>query len=472
MLPAVTLSSVTSLAPALAGTSMFWALATGNAWVQPIQVGLDVLAEADPAVHAALQGETVREEDGLEMIASENFPSGAVLAALGSTAQNKYAEGYPGKRYYGGCEEVDKAEDLARDRAKELFGAEHANVQPHSGSTANMGVYMSFLKPGDRIIGMALSAGGHLTHGYPVSFSGKLYDSKQYGVTPETGLIDMNQVEDLAREHQPAMIVVGASAYPRDYDYEAFRQIADQVGAFLFVDMAHPAGLIAAGLLSSPLPHAHVVSTTTHKTLRGPRGGMILLGQNFENPWGITVGKKKPRTRMMSEIIDATIMPGIQGGPLMHAIAAKAVAFGEALQESFKIYAGEVIANAQTLAETMMAAGYHVVTDGTDNHLILVDLRTRLPEMTGKDAERLLGEIGITVNANTVPGETRSPFKTSGLRIGTPALTTRGMGQEEIRRIAGWIDEVLMYPADEERKRRLLAEVTELAGNFPLYRSA
>jgi glycine hydroxymethyltransferase len=424
------------------------------------------LEKQDPNVHAAVHGETERQEFTLEMIASENFVSRAVLEAAGSVMTNKYAEGYPGKRYYGGCEFVDRAENLARDRLKKLFGAEYANVQPHSGSQANMGVYFSFLKPGDKVMGMNLSHGGHLTHGSPVNFSGQLYNFVAYGVDPKTGRIDYDQCADLAKKERPKMITVGASAYSRNIDYKKFREIADSCGAFLFADIAHPAGLIAKKLLDDPVPHCHVVTSTTHKTLRGPRGGLILIGKDYENPFG-QVAPKSGRKKMMGELIDSMIIPGIQGGPLMHIIAAKAVAFGEALEPSFEQYARQIIKNAQTLAETLVKFDYHIISGGTDNHLMLIDLRNK--KLTGRDAERALEEAGITVNKNAVPFDDQSPLITSGIRIGTPALTTRGMKEAEMKTIGRWIHEVLSDIKNEKKKHEVREHVRELTKKFPLY---
>jgi len=382
------------------------------------------LKEQDPEIYNAIAGEVERQNYTLELIASENFVSRAVLEAMGSVMTNKYAEGYPGKRYYGGCEFVDIAENIARERAKKLFNCEYANVQPHSGSQANMAAYFTFLQPGDTIMGLNLAHGGHLTHGSPVNFSGKLYRAVFYGVSKDTGMIDMNEVEDIAKREKPKMIVVGASAYPRDYDYQAFREIADKVGAYLMADIAHPAGLIASGLLKNPLPYCDIVTSTTHKTLRGPRGGLILMHKDRENPFGIKT-PKGDRLRMMSEIIDGTVMPGIQGGPLMHVIAAKAVAFGEALKPEFKEYSKQVIKNAKALANKLIQLGYNLVSGGTDNHLVLIDLRNK--GVTGKDAEKALELAGITVNKNMVPFDDKSPLVTSGIRLGTPALTTPSM---------------------------------------------
>ncbi len=412
---------------------------------------MDHLRAADPAVYDAIVSEARRQANGLELIASENFVSHAVLEAMGSVMTNKYAEGLPGKRYYGGCEYVDVVEELARQRARELFGAEHANVQPHSGAQANMAAYFTFLEPGDKILGMNLSHGGHLTHGSPVNFSGRLFQVVAYGVREDDGRIDYDALRDQARAERPRMIIAGASAYPRIIDFEAFADVAREVEAVLVVDMAHIAGLVATGHHPSPVPHADVVTTTTHKTLRGPRGGLILSKE--EHARGI----------------DKSVFPFMQGGPLMHVIAAKAVALGEALRPEFSDYSAQVVANARALGAGLAARGFHLVSGGTDNHLLLVDLRPSHGELTGKDAEAALEAAGITVNKNTVPGETRSPFVTSGLRIGTPALTTRGMKEPEMERIAGWIAEILEAPADEERIRRVRGEVAELCKAFPLY---
>ena len=408
------------------------------------------LRDADPEIARLIERETARQNDGLELIASENFVSPAVLEALGSPLTNKYAEGLPGKRYYGGCEYIDQIEQIAIDRAKQLFGAEHANVQPHSGAQANMTVFMALLKPGDTFLGMDLSNGGHLTHGSPVNFSGILYRAVSYGVTPD-GLIDYENVRRKAHEHRPKMIIAGYSAYSRVVDFAKFADIAQEVDALFMVDMAHFAGLVAAGVYPSPVPHADVVTTTTHKTLRGPRGGMVLCKAEHAKP------------------IDKAVFPGTQGGPLEHVIAAKAVAFREALDPSFKTYCAQVIANARALAAAMMSAKYQIVSGGTDNHLMLVDLRSKGADLTGKVAESALDLAGITVNKNTVPNETRSPFVTSGLRLGTPAVTTRGMKEREMQRIAGLIDRVLNAPEDAAILDGVKREVRELAGEFPLY---
>jgi glycine hydroxymethyltransferase len=425
------------------------------------------LAKQDAALLAAIQAEFERERHTLELIASENFVSPAVLEAAGSAMTNKYAEGYPGKRYYGGCAAVDQAENLARDRVKQLFRAEYANVQPHSGSQANMAVYFSLLNPGDTVMGMDLAHGGHLTHGSPVNFSGKLFRIISYGVKPDTGRIDFERMAELAKEHRPKMIIAGGSAYPRFLDFARFREIADSVGAFLVADIAHPAGLIAAGLHPDPLPFCHIVTSTTHKTLRGPRGGLILMGKDWENPFGI-VAPKSGRLKMMSEIVDSNVMPGIQGGPLMHIIAAKAVAFGEALRPEFKIYAAQIIANAQTLAEELLSRGYNLISGGTDNHLMLIDLSNK--NITGKQAENILEESGITTNKNMVPFDQKSPFITSGIRIGTAAMTTRGMRESEMKIIASLINRVLSHPEAEDIRREVRSAVGELCDQFPLYR--
>ena len=413
---------------------------------------MSALRLSDPDIARAIDDETRRQGEGLELIASENFVSPAVMEAMGSPLTNKYAEGYPGKRYYGGCEFVDVAEQLAIDRAKMLFHAEHANVQPHSGAQANMAVFFAFVKPGDTVLGMGLSNGGHLTHGSPVNFSGFLYHAVAYGVREDTGLLDMDQVRDLARQHRPKMIIAGFSAYSRTLDFEAFADIARETDAKLMVDMAHVAGLVAAGISPSPVPYADAVTTTTHKTLRGPRGGLILCKQEY----AATINKQ--------------VFPGMQGGPLMHVIAAKAVSLLEALQPSFVTYARQIVANARELAAALMHRGYAIVSGGTDNHLMLVDLRAR--GLTGKAAEAALGAAEITVNKNTVPGETQSPFVTSGIRIGTPAVTTRGMKESDMRRIAELIDRVLTHPADDAVIREVRRDVHELTSGFPLYTPA
>jgi len=424
------------------------------------------LAEQDSALFNLLDKERQRQNNNLELIASENFASKAVIEAMGSTLTNKYAEGLPGKRYYGGCGIVDKVENLARDRAKELFGAEWVNVQPHSGAQANAAVYLAFMEPGDTLLGLDLSHGGHLTHGSPVNFSGILYNSEFYGVEKKTGRIDLNQVRKKAKEVQPKLISIGASAYPRDFNYKAFREIADEVGAYLWMDMAHTAGLIAAGLLNNPMPHCHVVTTTTHKTLRGPRGGMILLGEDGENTLGVKA-RKSGRTKKWSEVLDSAVFPGTQGGPLMHVIASKAVSLQEALREDFKTYQNQVQCNAEALAEAFKEMDYDLVSGGTDNHLILIDLRNK--GLTGKIAEESLDRANITLNKNMVPFDTESPFVTSGIRIGTPAMTTRGLREDDFRLIAEMIDRVLSDPENETTIKKVRNEVSNLCEQFPLY---
>ncbi|PAP75547.1 serine hydroxymethyltransferase [Rubrivirga marina] len=427
---------------------------------------MTALQDTDPAVFDIVRREVERQNDGLELIASENFVSPAVLQAMGSPLTNKYAEGLPGKRYYGGCEVVDEVETLAIERAKELFDADWVNVQPHSGATANSAVYLAFMEPGDRLLGLDLAHGGHLTHGSPVNFSGKLYEPHFYGVDTEgemAGRIDLDKVLEKAREVRPRMLSVGASAYSRDFDYATMREIADEVGAVLWVDMAHTAGLIAAELLNDPLPYAHVVTTTTHKTLRGPRGGMILVGPNGPSPTGETLRNGNPKTT--GQVLDSAMFPGTIGGPLMHVIAAKAVAFGEALRPEFATYQQRTIENATAMAEAFVEKGYAVVSGGTDNHLALVDLRSK--ECTGKEAEAWLGEAAITVNKNMVPGDPESPFVTSGIRVGSPAMTTRGFGPDEFRRVVALTDRVIeSRGADAEAVR---VEVRALCDAFPLY---
>lgn len=421
---------------------------------------------SDPEVFNTLQGEFERQRDKIELIASENFTSLAVMEAQGSIMTNKYAEGYPGARYYGGCEWVDVVENIARDRVKELFGAEYANVQPHSGSGANMGVYFTYLKPGDTVLGMDLSHGGHLTHGSPVNFSGIFYNFVGYGLNKETGRIDYNVVEDLAKEHRPKMITVGASAYSREIDFKAMREIADKVGAFLMADIAHPAGLIAKGRLMSPVPYCDVVTSTTHKTLRGPRGGIILLGKNVENPFG-KVAPKSGRVKLMGELLDSMVMPGIQGGPLMHVIAAKAVAFGECLTDAFDEYTKQVIRNAQALADELMKLDYQIVSGGTDNHVMLIDLRNK--EITGKKAEIALDAAGITCNKNAVPYDTQPPLVTSGIRLGSAAMTSRGMKEDDMRHIALLIDRVITNHGNEEVYTAVKEDVKHFCRQFELY---
>ena len=432
---------------------------------------MDALRYADPEIYAAIQSELERQTDTVELIASENFTSRAVMEACGSVMTNKYAEGYPGKRYYGGCEFVDIAETLARERVKKLFGAVYANVQPHSGSNANMAVFFATLKPGDAILGFDLSHGGHLTHGSPVNFSGKLYRAHFYGVEKETGRIDMNRVADIAKHVKPKLLICGASAYSRDWDFKAFRQIADQVGAFLLADIAHPAGLIATGLLNNPIPHCHFVTSTTHKTLRGPRGGIILMGEDFENPMGIKVKTKNgERLKLMSEVLDTEVMPGVQGGPLMHIIAGKAVGFGENLKPEYKDYTLQVKKNAAAMAQKFLSLGYNIISGGTDNHLMLIDLRNK--NISGKEAEHLLHEAGFTTNKNMVPFDDKSAFVTSGIRLGTAAITTRGLKEAEAELIAEWIDRIITH-AHSPNIASLCAStkqaVKDMMSKFPLY---
>jgi glycine hydroxymethyltransferase len=426
---------------------------------------LDFLKNDSEIFDVALN-EIKRQQNNLELIASENFVSLPVLAAAGSVLTNKYAEGYPGRRYYGGCEYVDMAEDIARERLKKIFGAEYVNVQPHSGSQANMGVYMALLKPGDTILGLSLDHGGHLTHGSPVNFSGQIYNAVGYPLNENTKQLDYDIIESLAVKEKPKLIIAGASAYSREWDYAKFREIADKVNAFLVCDMSHPAGLIAKGLLNNPLEYCDVVTTTTHKTLRGPRGGVILVGKDRENPMGVKTFKGD-RLKLMSEVFDSMVMPGIQGGPLMHVIMSKAVAFGEVLQDSFKSYAEQVIKNAQTIASSLIDMEYEVVSDGTDNHLMLVDLTNR--DISGKKAERALETAGITVNKNMVPFDKRSPFVTSGIRIGTPAMTTRGMKEDDMKQIASWIDKTIKNFDNEDVLSGIRKEVEVLCSKYPLY---
>ncbi|MEE9392522.1 MAG: serine hydroxymethyltransferase [Planctomycetota bacterium] len=429
----------------------------------------NVLPESDPEIAALIGREKDRQNDGAELIASENFVSPAVMQAAGSVLTNKYAEGLPGKRYYGGCHVVDEVEDLARERAKKLFSCDWVNVQPHSGASANSAVYLTCLKPGEKLLGLDLAHGGHLTHGSPANFSGILYEAHFYGVEKDgagAGRIDMDKVRERALKVRPKMISIGASAYSRDFDYRAFREIADEVDAILWMDMAHTAGLIAGKHLSDPLPHAHIVTTTTHKTLRGTRGGMILIGSDYENTLG-KVARKSGRVKMMSELLDSAVFPGMQGGPLVHGIGGKAVAFGEALQPSFVDYGARVIENAQAMAEALTERGYQLVSGGTDNHLMLVDLSNK--DISGKKAERVLGAAEITVNKNMVPFDQRSPMVTSGIRLGTAAMTTRGLGPDEFRRLVAMIDEVISNADDEAVFSRVAGEVRELCHAFPLY---
>lgn len=419
----------------------------------------------DKLIFDLIEDERDRQKYGIELIASENYVSDQVLEAMGSILTNKYAEGYPGARYYGGCEVVDEVETIAIDRAKALFGAEYANVQPHSGSQANTAVYAAFLQPGDKILGFDLSHGGHLTHGSPVNFSGKLYKTAFYGVERETGRLDYDKIEEIARREKPKMIVAGASAYSRDMDFKRFREIADSVGAFLFADISHPAGLIAKGLLSDPVPYCHVVSTTTHKTLRGPRGGMILIGRDFENPFGLKT--PKGQVRMMSSLINSAVFPGNQGGPLEHVIAAKAVSFGEALHDDFFRYALDVQKNAAAMARAFVDRGYDIVSGGTDNHMMLIDLRNK--GITGKEAENALIQADITVNKNMVPFDDKSPYITSGIRVGSAAVTTRGLKEKDMETVVGFIDEVLMSIGHPRKIKNIGAKVSEFMGDYPLF---
>ncbi|MCX6235895.1 MAG: serine hydroxymethyltransferase [Bacteroidetes bacterium] len=421
----------------------------------------------DTLVFDIIHQEVNRQTMGLELIASENFVSEQVLEAMGSVMTNKYAEGYPTKRYYGGCINVDKTEQLAIDRAKELFGAEWANVQPHSGAQANMAVMLACLKPGDTFMGLDLSHGGHLSHGSPVNSSGILYKPVAYEVEESTGVINYDRMEEIALIEKPRLIIAGASAYSRDWDYKRMREIADKVDAILMADIAHPAGLIAKGLLNDPLPWCHVITTTTHKTLRGPRGGMILIGKDFDNPWGITT--KKGEVRTMASLLDSAVFPGIQGGPLEHVIAAKAVAFGEALTEEYKDYIIQVKKNASVMAQAFIQKGYHIISGGTDNHLMLIDLRTKFPNLSGRDAENALVRADVTVNKNMVPFDSRTPFQTSGLRIGTPAVTTRGLKEKHMPVIVDFIDEILCDIQNEDKNTSVRKRVNEMMAEFPLY---
>ncbi len=423
--------------------------------------------QRDTVIFDLISEELHRQENGIELIASENFVSKQVMEAMGSVLTNKYAEGLPGKRYYGGCEVVDKVEQLAIDRLKQLFGAEWANVQPHSGAQANAAVMLGCLNPGDKILGFDLSHGGHLTHGSPVNFSGKLYSPSFYGVEEATGLIDFNKIEDIAIREQPKLIICGASSYSREWDFKKLREIADKVGALLLADISHPAGFIATGLLNSPMPHCHIVTSTTHKTLRGPRGGVIMMGKDFENPWGLKTPKGEPK--MMSAVLDGAVFPGTQGGPLEHVIASKAVAFGEALTPEFTVYTKQVKANAVALAKAMVDLGYKIISGGTDNHMMLIDLRGKSDELTGKLAEDTLVKCDITINKNTVPFETRSPFVTSGMRLGTPAITSRGMKESDMILISELIDEALMNHNDPAVLEAVKVKVNSLMKGFPLY---
>ena len=421
----------------------------------------------DNIIFDIIEKENQRQRKGIELIASENFVSEQVMQAMGSCLTNKYAEGYPGKRYYGGCEVVDQSEQVAIDRLKKLFNAEWANVQPHSGAQANMAVFMAVLNPGDKFLGLNLSHGGHLSHGSPVNFSGLMFHPLEYSVKEDTGYVDYDMMEEVALRERPKLIIGRASAYSREWDYARMRKIADEIGAIFMVDMAHPAGLIAAGLLENPVKYAHIVTSTTHKTLRGPRGGIILMGKDFENPWGLKTPKGV--TKMMSQILNSAVFPGIQGGPLEHVIAAKAVAFGEALDPSYKEYQKQVQKNAKAMAEAFTKRGYKIVSEGTDNHLMLVDLRTKFPELTGKLAEKCLVAADITTNKNMVPFDSRSPFQTSGLRFGTPAITTRGLKEDKMEEIVALIDRVLSDPENEANIAAVRKEVNAMMANYPLF---
>lgn len=420
----------------------------------------------DPIINNLINKELQRQREGVELIASENFTSYQVMTAVGSCLTNKYAEGYPGKRYYGGCEVVDKIESIAIDRLCELFGADYANVQPHSGAQANAAIFLAVLQPGDTILGFNLSHGGHLSHGSPVNFSGKVYRPAFYGVEEDSGLIDMDKVAAQAREHKPKLIICGASAYSRDWDYARFRAIADEVGALLLADIAHPAGMIAKGLLNDPMSHCHIVSSTTHKTLRGPRGGIIMMGKDFVNPWGRTTKKGTPIK--MSSILNSGVFPGMQGGPLEHVIAAKAVAFGEALSDDFRVYGEQVMKNAQVMAQTFVDKSYKVISGGTDNHLMLIDLRSK-GDVTGRDAENALIKADITINKNMVPYDSRSPFVTSGIRIGTSAITSRGMNESDCVEIVEWIDSVLTHLDNDSYIADIKSKINKKMENYPLY---
>ena len=428
---------------------------------------MSYIENIDPELYSIIQKEKEREHKTLELIASENFASTAVLEAAGGIMTNKYAEGYPGRRYYGGCEHVDEAEDLARERLKKLFNVKYANVQPHSGSQANMATFMTFLEIGDTVMGLDLSHGGHLTHGSPVNFSGQLYNFISYHVDKDSGRVDFDEVSSLAKQYKPKMIICGGSAYPRFIEFNKFYEIAKDNGAYLMADIAHPSGLIAAGMHPSPVEFCDVITSTTHKTLRGPRGGIIMMGKDKENTWG-RVAPKSGRVKMMSELLDSSVMPGMQGGPLMHIISAKAIAFGEALKEDFKEYAQQIVNNAKTMAESFMELGYDLVSDGTDTHVMLIDLTNK--NISGKKAEKVLENTGITVNKNMVPFDQRSPFITSGIRVGTPAITTRNMGKEEMKNIVSMIDSVIKDPDNNENTHRIKAEVINLCESYPIYK--
>jgi len=427
---------------------------------------MSYIKKVDPELYEIINREQSREHDTLELIASENFTSPAILEAAGGIMTNKYAEGYPGKRYYGGCIHVDEAENLAINRLKRLFGVEYANVQPHSGSQANMAVFMTFLNPGDTIMGLELSHGGHLTHGSAVNFSGQLYNSISYHVDKETGRVNFDEVRSLAREHKPKMIICGGSAYPRYVEFDKFYEVAQEIGAFLMADIAHPSGLVAAGVHPSPVPYCDVITSTTHKTLRGPRGGIIMMGKDRENTWG-KIAPKSGRTKMISELLDSSVMPGMQGGPLMHIISAKAIAFGEAIKDEFKLYAKKIVDNAKVMAQEFIEMDYDIVSGGTDTHVVLMDLSNK--GISGKAAEKALEKAGITVNKNMVPFDQRSPFITSGIRVGTPAITTRNMGSNEIKKIASFINTVVTDADNDDTIQNVKSQVKELCDSFPIY---
>ena len=428
---------------------------------------MSFIKNIDPELYGIIQKEHDREHSTIELIASENFTSTAVLEAAGGIMTNKYAEGYPGKRYYGGCEHVDEAEDLARDRLKRLFNVEYANVQPHSGSQANMATFMTFLNIGDTVMGLELSHGGHLTHGNPVNFSGQLYNSIGYHVDKKTGRVDFDEVRTLAKEYKPKMIICGGSAYPRFIEFDKFYEIAKEIDAFLMADIAHPSGLIAAGIHPSPVQYCDVITSTTHKTLRGPRGGIIMMGKDIENKWG-KIAPKSGRVKMISELLDSSVMPGIQGGPLMHIISAKAIAFGEAMKDDFKKYAQKIVDNAKTMAQAFLDLDYDLVSNGTDTHVVLIDLTDK--NISGKLAEKSLEKAGITVNKNMVPFDQKSPFVTSGIRIGTPAITTRNMSEDEMKKIVKMIDSVITDPENNKNINQIKAEVVDLCESYPIYK--
>ena len=427
---------------------------------------MSYIKKVDPELYEIINKEQNREHDTLELIASENFTSPAILEAAGGIMTNKYAEGYPGKRYYGGCIHVDEAENLAIDRLKKLFGVEYANVQPHSGSQANMAVFMTFLNPGDTIMGLELSHGGHLTHGSAVNFSGQLYNSISYHVDKETGRVDFDEVRSLAKEHKPKMIICGGSAYPRYVEFDKFYEVAQEIGAFLMADIAHPSGLVAAGVHPSPVPYCDVITSTTHKTLRGPRGGIIMMGKDRENTWG-KIAPKSGRIKMISELLDSSVMPGIQGGPLMHIISAKAIAFGEAIKDEFKVYAKKIVDNAKVMAQEFIEMDYDIVSGGTDTHVVLMDLSNK--GISGKAAEKALEKAGITANKNMVPFDQRSPFITSGIRVGTPAITTRNMGSNEMKKIASFINTIITDADNDDNIQNVKSQVKELCDSFPIY---